>query len=77
MLAVDVNGTASVFVAGSPKELFDSGYLNLGHTAPYLPFAVSADGQRFLIPRAEGLSTADAISSPIAVVLNWDAGLKK
>jgi serine/threonine protein kinase/Tol biopolymer transport system component len=77
MIAVDVNGTASVFVAGSPKELFDSGYLNLGHTAPYLPFAVSADGQRFLIPRGEGLSTADAISSPIAVVLNWDAGLKK
>jgi len=77
MIAVDVNGTASVFVAGSPKELFDSGYLNLGHTAPYLPFAVSADGQRFLIPRGEGLSTADAISSPIAVVLNWDASLKK
>jgi len=43
----------------------------------YLPFAVSADGQRFLIPRPEGLSTADAISSPIAVVLNCDAGLKK
>ena len=35
----------------------------------------SAGGQRFLVPRP--IKTADAGPSPIAVVLNWAAGLKK
>jgi Tol biopolymer transport system component len=77
MLAVDVNGTGSTLAVGSPKDLFDSGYINLGHTGPYHPLAVSADGQRFLIPRPETVASTDAFAAPIAVVLNWDEGLKK
>jgi hypothetical protein len=38
-------------------------------------FAVSADGQRFLIPCP--LNATETIEAPIAVVLNWAADLKK
>ena len=36
-------------------------------------YAVSNDGQRFLIPSVAGGGTGP----PITVVLNWQAGLKK
>ncbi len=75
IMAVDVKSSASTFEAGTPKELFDSAYINLGHVANYQTYAVSADGQRFLIPRPFNVSEATA--APIAVVLNWAAALKK
>ena len=41
---------------------------------PYFDqYAVTADGQRFLVLAMVG----DAASSTITVVLNWTAGLKK
>jgi Tol biopolymer transport system component len=76
LIGVDVNAVGSAFVAGSPKALFDSGYINLNAGGTYHTFAVSADGQRFLIPRPPA-GAADAAPSPIAVVLNWAAGIKK
>ena len=36
-----------------PRPLFDSEYINFGHPSNYHTFAVSPDGQRFLIPRPE------------------------
>lgn len=76
LIGVDVNAVGSAFVAGAPKALFDSGYLNLNAGGTYHTYAVSADGQRFLIPRPP-VKTADAGPSPIVVVLNWAAGIKK
>ena len=75
LMAVDVKSSGSTFEAGAPKELFDSGYINLAHVANYQTYAVSADGQHFLIPRPSNVTEATA--APIAVVLNWAAALKK
>ncbi len=82
MMAVDIRSKGATLEAGSPKELFDSPLLNLLHTGtgagagPYHAWAVSANGQRFLIPRAPSNDTADT-AMPIAVVENWAAALMK
>jgi hypothetical protein len=75
LLAVDVRGDATAIQFGSPKVLFASQAVSLGHTNVYHPYAVSRDGQRFLIPREAASATSRSPSS-IAVVLNWDAALK-
>ena len=72
--AVDVKTGASTFEAGSPTELFNPHYVNLQHPPGFHPFAVSADGQRFLIPLSP-TSQDEATTAPIAVVLNWQAAL--
>jgi Tol biopolymer transport system component len=77
IIGVSVDGTGSAFTVGPPRELLDSGFATLGHNAPYQPFSVSADGKRFLIPKTESVTATDALAAPIAVVLNWDSGLKK
>ena len=77
MMAVDVGSSGSTFEAGSPKELFDSPYINLTHAAgAYHTYAVSADGQRFLIPHPPSGDNA-SVTMPIAVVENWAAGVGK
>jgi Tol biopolymer transport system component len=76
MVAVDVNDSGSTLKVGAAKDLFDTGYVNLPAGHPYHPYAVSPDGQRFLIPRASGGDLAN-IATPIVVVLNWQAGLQK
>ena len=82
MMAVDIRSSGSTFEAGSPRELFDSSYINLTHTGtsivagPYHAFAVSADGQRFLIPHPPSTDTA-SLTPPIAVVENWAARIAK
>jgi hypothetical protein len=68
MMAVPVKSTATTFEAGVAVPLFDT------HTRGYTPYDVAADG-RFLINTAMG--DASANSSPITVVLNWTAELKK
>lgn len=77
LMAVDVDGAESTFVPGPPRDLFDSGYINLGHTGGYHTFAVSPDGQRFLIPRPTSSVTNQAGSLPIVIVQNWAGGLRK
>ena len=77
MMAVDVKASGSTFEAGTPKELFDSPYENLPHGGGiYHTYAVSADGQRFLIPHPPS-SGAAGLTLSIAVVENWAAGLRK
>ena len=76
LMAVDVKSTGTTLEAGTPKALFDTGYINLLHTGNYHTYAVSPDGQRFLIPRPPASSTVDSGSAPIAVVLNWAAGIR-
>ena len=80
MMVVDVRSNGSTFEAGTPKELFESPYINLAHsgpgTGPYHAYAVSADGQRFLIPHPPSSDTAN-LTMPIAVVESWAARLRK
>ena len=73
-MAVEVKSSGSTFEAATPQELFDSAYIGLAHSVDYLSYAVSADGQRFLIPRPT--NAGDEIAAPIAVVVNWAAGVK-
>ena len=78
MISVKVNPAGPTLEYGDPTELFDSGYLELGHVGlNYHTYAVSPDGQRFLIPRPVSIPGAESASAPITVVLNWTAGLKK
>jgi serine/threonine protein kinase/Tol biopolymer transport system component len=69
LMAAAVNGKGSSFEVGAVKPLFETRAV-VGLRNRY---AVSADGQRFLINTAP----EQAASAPITVVLNWTAGLKK
>ena len=75
LMATDIRVTGSSLQPAVPRALFDSGYVDAGHSVNYHPYAVSPDGQRFLIPRPEGAST-EAAPPPITVVLNWAAALR-
>jgi len=68
MMAAAVNGKGASFDVGAVKPLFQMSTTGTNHR-----YAVSADGQRFLINSA----LEQATSGPITVVLNWTAGLKK
>jgi serine/threonine protein kinase/Tol biopolymer transport system component len=77
LMAVDVTTAHGTFEAGPPKELFDSGLVTtIGHSGPYHSYAVSPDGQRFLIPQPPSGSTPGT-SAPVVVVINWAAALQK
>jgi hypothetical protein len=76
LMAVEVK-TSPKFEAGIPKALFTHrvtrGPFSLA--SPGFRYAVSRDGKRFLV---NGLAQADdPDSAPIAVVVNWTAGVKK
>lgn len=58
---------------GAPREFFDSGYPSINHVPGYMPYVVSPDGQRFLIPRPE--SVAGEANASLTVVLNWTSML--
>jgi Tol biopolymer transport system component len=66
IMAVDVDPTVPSF--GVPKALFQSGAVGDATTEH---FAVTADGQRFLMQ-----DTATAARAGFTVVLNWQADLK-
>jgi hypothetical protein len=69
MMAAAVNGRGSDFQVGAVNALFQARpVLGLG-----APFAVSPDGQRFLINALPEQTEA----APITVVLNWTTGLQK
>ena len=78
MISVKVNPAGPTFEYGDPVELFDSGYVDFGHTGlNYHTYAVSPDGQRFLIPRPESTAVEKPHPLPSRSCLNWTAGLKK
>jgi Tol biopolymer transport system component len=80
MASVKMNA-ASGTNSQPPVELFSTGYVNFPHGGgSFLPYAVSPDGQRFLIPRPErpDLSAAgDVAQTPITVIFNWAATIKR
>jgi len=64
---------------GPPRFLFDPRYVNWNHSETgggvYHTFAVSPDGQRFVVP-VQRNSTGD-LPPPLTVVLNWTSALKR
>jgi eukaryotic-like serine/threonine-protein kinase len=71
MMAVDVKETGGTFKSGEPKALFDVHVPSVN--AAVTQFAVTADGQKFLVAK----SITENTSIPIAVVMNWTADLKR
>ena len=67
LMAVDVKTGSTTFEAGVPKALFDT---RLG--AGFRHYAVTADGQRFLI----NTPIEETTVLPVTVVVHWTAGLK-
>lgn len=68
-MAVDVK-FAPAFEASAPKTLFQTEVVR--HEAPNR-YVVTGDGQRFLVNSPVGVVS----QTPITVVLNWTALLKK
>jgi hypothetical protein len=69
MMAVGLTLTNKID-AGIPRELFET---NINVDATRDQYAVTADGQRFLILKP----VSGATSPPITAVLNWTAALRK
>lgn len=68
-MAVDVDATSSAFTTGAPHLLFETKMWGAGRNW----YVVSGDGQRFL---ARVVAEEDA-PSPLTVVFNWAAGVKR
>jgi dipeptidyl aminopeptidase/acylaminoacyl peptidase len=72
LMSVEVK-TSPQFEPSAPKFLFQAPFALTHQMDAGNHYAVSADGQRFLL----NLPIQENASSPITVVLNWTAGLKK
>ena len=60
-------GAGATFQPGIPQPLFETHI-----SSPFVRFAVTANGQRFLLPSpVTGVNT-----SPLTVVINWTRGIK-
>jgi hypothetical protein len=70
LMAVEVKAGAT-FERGTPRPLFQTQVPGLVDTRNN--YAPGADGQRFLVNTVVGESSA----SPITIVLNWTADLKR
>jgi hypothetical protein len=76
IMAVDIAAKGSAIVPGTPTSLFDyAGLANMGHPTLY-SYAVTSDGQRFLISGMKDAGSTTA-QQPIVVVMNWAEGLRK
>ncbi|MGH9882360.1 MAG: TolB family protein, partial [Pyrinomonadaceae bacterium] len=74
LMAVEVDGSGDTFEASLPKRLFELRVGGPGGLGPH--YDVTADGQRFLVntPVEEN---APSSPSPVTVVTNWAARLKR
>jgi eukaryotic-like serine/threonine-protein kinase len=70
LMAVEVNGSSGTFEAGIPRALFD---LRINSTNGFSDFDVTADGQHFLV----NTLVEQNARSPVTVVMNWTADLKR
>jgi hypothetical protein len=67
LVSAAVNGAGSAFEVGAVRPLFDT-----RASGPGFLYDVSADGQRFLVN-----TIVESTSTPITLVVNWPALLKK
>ena len=72
LMAVSVSADAS-FAAGAPTLLFQLRLIPYPPVAPRLQYAVAAKGDRFLV----NMIVEPNAVSPVTLVLNWTAALKK
>ena len=72
-MAVDVKGNGSTFEADVPKELFGLRLQTVSLPGPRNYFVAGADGQRFLVASVP----EERITTPMTVVLNWTADLRR
>ena len=72
LIAVGVDARSSTFRANTPRELFRM-HSPVSRTYTRNEYAGTPDGQRFLVNTLVGTPA----SSPITVVMNWTAGLKR
>jgi Tol biopolymer transport system component len=71
LMAVPIKAGASGFESGLPRPLFET---HRPYSGPlFSNYVPAADGQRFLV----NTTAADTPPSPITLVLNWTAALKK
>ena len=75
MMSVEVAAAPGAFEAGAPKALFAAPIFGSG-TTNTTRYDVTADGKKFLINSVPA-ETTPGVLSPITVVLNWEAGLRK
>ena len=68
-----VSGAPPVFEPGTPQLLFDARVPAIPAGFNWFPYAVAADGMRFLL-MTSGSETA---GTPLTVETNWLAGLKR
>ena len=84
MFSVQVNATGGIFEPSSPREVVIFPALNVPHSSgDYNPYAISPDGQRYLVPQfvlptttVTGQIGPDTFSG-LTVAVNWAAALKK
>jgi len=77
LVSVQISIAGSTLNYSAPTELFDTGYVVLNHGGgSFHHYAVSPDGQRFLIPRPNSVS-GEPGSTPITVILNWGTSLQQ
>jgi Tol biopolymer transport system component len=71
LVAVEVGSTQSGFAVGPPRVVVETHVAGWERTNQGTPFAVTPDGQRFLI------NTASDTVRPVTLILNWTGMLKK
>jgi hypothetical protein len=84
MFSVEVNTNVGIFEPGSPREAVIFPALNVPHSGgDYHAYAVSPDGQRFLVLQFV-IPTAGVAAqigpdtySGLTVAMNWAAALKR
>jgi hypothetical protein len=74
LMAVEVK-IAPTFEYGTPNELFPTQILRAAGFPLVFQYDVAPDGNRFLV--LNNAVSGGTNSSPITVVLNWTAGLKR
>ena len=72
LMAVEVKANDSTFQAGAAGPLFQAHFPE-GLTNSRNYYTATADGKRFLVI----IPMEEELSSPINVVVNWTAGLKR
>jgi hypothetical protein len=72
MTAVEVSTDGATFSSGTSRALFAT-RISKGDDRAGYQYAVASDGQRFLVNTV----AQEGPSTPITVVLNWTADLKR
>lgn len=75
-MEAEIRASGASLQRGVLRELFEFAYTFPGHPGgPFHPYAVTADGQRFLFARPISPTATNTAPPPINVVLNWTAAL--